>query len=294
MTEIVLNDMSEYPVVVRRVLSNGERRVPRGLPTLDMGFTSIVVLNPRNGMPLGLGRNLNPAIGAVEAAQLIAGLSTPKLVLKVAPQFARYAEPSARGSVEEYPYFWGAYGERIKLQAYNAIKKLTSDPHTRQAVITLWDPWLDNVPGKNDYPCTIALQFFIRDGLLDMNTIMRSNDVWLGLPYDVFQFTQLQASVARALGTTPGTYRHTTLSLHLYEHDHANALQLWQDWRDSTGRLRKQHSEWFQPDGIGRNGDTFNDIMSRALNILDNNPNEDETVSEKWYRDQLHKEHGAA
>jgi thymidylate synthase len=294
MTEIVLHSMAEYPVVVRRVLSNGERRAPRGLETIDLGFTTIVLLDPRCGMPLGLGRGLNPAIGAVEAAQLIAGMSTPKLVLKVAPQFSRYSEPNDDSAGIEHPYFWGAYGERIKLQAYSAIKKLTNDPHTRQAVITLWDPWLDNVEGKKDYPCTIALQFFIRDGLLDMNVIMRSNDVWLGLPYDVYQFTQLQASVARALNTTPGTYRHTALSLHLYERDHADALALWQNYQDNTGRLRKAHSESYQPDGIGRPGDSFADIMSRAMNILDNNPIDDSTESEKWYVRQLHKEHGAA
>lgn len=291
MTEIVLHSMSEYPLVIRRVLSNGDARAPRGLSTLDLDFTSIVLLNPRGGMPLGLGRKLNPAIGAMEAVQLIAGFADPKLTMRVAPQFERYADKDEHGGGV---HFWGAYGERIKLQAYNVIKKLMSDPSTRQAVITLWDPWLDNVAGKKDYPCTIALQFSIHNGLLDMNTIMRSNDVWLGLPYDVFQFTQLQASIARALNKELGTYRHTALSLHLYEHDRAAALELWQSYQDSTGRLRKSYNEFWQPDGIGRVDDAFGDIMRRALAIIDNNPIEDETTSEKWYRDQLHKEHGAA
>lgn len=291
MTEIVLHNMSEYPVVVRRVLNSGERRIPRGLPTLDMGFTSIVLLDPRRGLPLGMGRNLNPAIGAVEAAQLIAGVSTPDLVLKVAPQFERYTERDHDG----FPtHFWGAYGERIKLQAYNVINKLTDDPNTRQAIVTLWDPWMDNVTGKNDYPCTIALHFYIRDGLLDTNVIMRSNDVWLGLPYDVFQFTQLQATMARVLGTEPGTYRHTALSLHLYERDIASAQALWDNYQNDTARLRKIYDESWQPDGFGRPGDRFDVAMGRALDIVLNTPVDNETNSERWYRDQLHKEHGAA
>jgi len=287
MSEIVLKDMSEYPSVVRRVFVTGERRAPRGLMTYDMGFTTIVLLNATSGMPLGVGRALNPAIGAVEAIQLIAGISSPELVLKVAPQFERYSEPD--DMLPGARMFWGAYGERVKLQALAQIKKLTSDPLTRQAIITLWDPWLDNIDGKHDYPCTIALHFFIRDGLLDMNTIMRSNDVWLGLPYDVFQFTQLQATMARALGTEPGVYRHTTLSLHLYERDIDAAEDLFQAYADNMGQVRKNYRETFQPQGFGRLGDSFNQIMLRARMILHNEELVGEaTPSERWYRDQLY------
>jgi thymidylate synthase len=284
MSEIVLHSMAEYPQVLRRVFQLGERRSPRGIATFDLGFTSIVILNPRGGMPLGLGRSLNPTIGAVEAVQLIAGISDPQLVLRLAPQFGRYADPVEYDSSELM--FWGAYGERIKMQAYNAIKKLTIDPNTRQAIITLWDPWLDNVEGKHDYPCTIALHFFLRDGLLEMNVIMRSNDAWLGLPYDVFQFTQLQASVAMALQTQPGVYRHTALSLHLYERDCAAASDLIDGW--SLQESRRTHGAIWQPDGVGHPGQSFGDIMMRARALINNDELAHETKSEEWYRGRLH------
>ena len=48
---------------------------------------------------------------------------------------------------------------------------------------------------------------------------MRSNDVWWGLPYDVFQFTQLQLTLARLLDVAPGEYTHMVGSLHAYERD---------------------------------------------------------------------------
>lgn len=283
--EIVLHSMAEYPQVIRHVMRYGERRAPRGQMTADAGFVSVIILNPRNAMPLGLGRNLNPAIGAVEAIQLIAGYSDPQLVLKVAPQFERYADHSEDGTQELV--FWGAYGDRINSQVGVAIRKLSGDPLTRQAIITLWDPWLDNLPGKHDYPCTIALQFFVRDGLLDMNTIMRSNDVWLGMPYDVFQFTQLQATVARCLGTVPGTYRHTALSMHLYERDMDAAMTLLDNYSPQDARQRSQ--EIWQPDGIGEIGEhDFGKMMLRAQQLMQNRPIIDETPSERWYRGQLH------
>lgn len=277
--------MSEYPQVLRRIFQQGERRSPRGLATFDLGFTSIVLLNPAaGGMPLGIGRNLNPAIGAVEAIQLIAGVSDPQLVLRLAPQFERYLDTAEDGTGDRM--FWGAYGERIGLQAQGVIRKLDADSDSRQAVITLWDPWRDNVPLKRDYPCTIALQFHMRDGALDMNTIMRSNDAWLGLPYDVFQFTQLQQTLATALEVETGLYRHTALSLHLYEKDCPAAA-------DFVDALTPQHARLAfsaiqQPMGIGRPGDTIYEIMIRARAIIANAGLTTETESEKWYRALLH------
>lgn len=282
MSEIVLHDMSEYPVVVRKVLSQETLRAPRGLMTRDAGFTSVVLLNPRDGMPLGMGRGLNPAIGAVEAVQLIAGFSNPELVLKLAPQFGRYAEYDG-----DRPLFWGGYGTRIGMQVGHQIRKMTEDPNTRQAVITLWDPWRDNVDGKKDYPCTIAMQFSISDGIIDMNTIMRSNDVWLGFPYDVFQFTQLQASIARAMGTESGLYRHTALSMHLYQRDEKTAREFLATCTKYPHDVRTSYRKQWQPDGIGRPGDNFSTIMDRALTLLDGRPLVNPTKSEEWYREQL-------
>ena len=46
---------------------------------------------------------------------------------------------------------------------------------------------------------------------------MRSNDVWMGFPYDVFQFTCMQILMSMELGVEIGTYTHIAGSLHLYE-----------------------------------------------------------------------------
>lgn len=48
---------------------------------------------------------------------------------------------------------------------------------------------------------------------------MRSNDVYLGLPYNLVQFSALQEIVAGWLGIEVGSYHHFTDSLHVYEKD---------------------------------------------------------------------------
>ena len=49
-----------------------------------------------------------------------------------------------------------------------------------------------------------------------MHTTMRSQDLWLGFPYDVFTFTVLHELMAGWVGAELGEYRHTVDSLHLY------------------------------------------------------------------------------
>lgn len=93
---------------------------------------------------------------------------------------------------------------------------LRKSPETRQAVLHI--KTADNKESK-DVNCTICIQFFIREGKLHATTYMRSNDIWLGFPYDVFQFTCMQILMSMELGVELGTYTHITGSLHLYARD---------------------------------------------------------------------------
>lgn len=52
---------------------------------------------------------------------------------------------------------------------------------------------------------------------------MRSNDVWMGFPYDVFAFNVIWQIMCDNLFLKPGVYIHNAASLHLYTR-HENAL----------------------------------------------------------------------
>lgn len=117
---------------------------------------------------------------------------------------------------------WGAYGPRIfggERSQYEVVQSILVDrPTSRQAVIQLFDE--NDIRQKyKDTPCTCTLQFLIRDGLLNMVVHMRSNDVYKGLPHDVFAFTMIQEILARDLGVALGTYKHMIGSFHLYDDD---------------------------------------------------------------------------
>lgn len=114
-----------------------------------------------------------------------------------------------------------AYGHIIKYaNQFNQLEKiielLKNDPDSRRAVININSANV-NVIETKDEPCTIALQFFVRDNKVHATGIMRSNDIWTGTPYDIFYFTELQKYIAKELGYEYGTYTHFVTSMHMYE-----------------------------------------------------------------------------
>jgi len=119
-----------------------------------------------------------------------------------------------------------AYGARIfkpnsvianfRFSQWDYVKReLQDDSDSRRAVIHIRVPD-DSIDAKLDVPCTLALQFFIRDKKLYMITHMRSSDLILGLAYDVPAFTFFQELLAFELGVEVGEYIHFSNSLHIY------------------------------------------------------------------------------
>jgi len=109
---------------------------------------------------------------------------------------------------------WG-YGPTVYKALPIMVEELKSDPYSRRAVFTM----SRNRDIKGTPPCLVAMQFVHRNGFLDAFVYMRSNDAWLGLPLDIFQFGLMQNVVAGALGYALGSYHHFVGSLHVYERD---------------------------------------------------------------------------
>jgi thymidylate synthase len=260
-----------YVDLVQHVLRYGAPAAPKGINTREIEDAVITIDNVYATLPIGVSRGTVPGIGAVEACQLMSGLSTPKLVIDIGPQFEDYTEEDGK--------FHGSYGTRTSGQYNVVVDRLRNDPDTRQAVVTMWSPPLDMLERKKDYPCTILHQFRIRNGKLNMSVYMRSNDVWLGAAYDFFQFTRVQLALCSILSIEPGTYAHHVGSLHIYENNYSMAENL------------KKTSDVFVPPAI--TGHTWNEVAasaSRALRAIEDT----EAISllteeERWYADSMSK-----
>lgn len=196
----------------------GDRVSPRKQATREARNVILRLSNPQASLLSSeLRPGYHPVIGIAEGLMMIAGWSDPDLMQRIAPAFEKLRERDGR--------LHGAYGTRLQLhrvpQLWHVVSRLRDDRDSRQAVCTIWDPGLDR-PRENmpaDVPCTVDLLFSVREGKLLLDTHMRSEDVWLGLPYDLIQFTMVQLTIARVLGVEAGTYTHYVNSFHVYEKD---------------------------------------------------------------------------
>lgn len=203
------------------VLYRGVMVSPRGATTIELPHLTSIIDMHRPVVTIKE-RGLNYRFMAAEAYWILSGDDSVAGVVPYNSQLLRFSDNGLN--------FAGAYGPRIADQLSYALNTLVKDPDSRQAGLTIWVP---NPPESRDIPCTVAIWFQLRGGLLNVHVFMRSNDLWLGFPYDVFNFSMLGHLAAgllrdRGVRCQAGALYHTTVSAHLYD-DHIHvARQIYQ------------------------------------------------------------------
>jgi thymidylate synthase len=111
-----------------------------------------------------------------------------------------------------YGYQWQRNNQLTKV-----INILRNDPKTRRASISLYDgKEIDKY--KKDTICTYAINFYIdKNENLNMQVMMRSNDLIFGFCNDQYCFSELQKIVANELNKKIGKYYHYVCNMHIYE-----------------------------------------------------------------------------
>lgn len=198
---------------VDAVLAHGAPCDPRGLGTWEVVGAHLTLTQPRRRLVcVPPTRVINAAFVAAETVWILAGVDDDWIYT-----YDRRLREFADGHVLR-----GAYGPRLRSWAGRVDQldqvrhQLTADPCSRRAVIQLWDPTRDH-EGHRDVPCTLGYWFALRDGRLDMHTMMRSQDLWLGFCYDLYAATVLHELMAGWVDAELGAYHHHVGSLHLYD-----------------------------------------------------------------------------
>jgi len=212
--------------LLARVIYAGTDSSPRGMPIREI-LNSSVAVNMKHPIVLNKARKLNYRFMAAEAWWILSGRDDVESIGKYCKAITKFSDDGET--------FFGAYGPRIFNQLGSVVDKILQDPDTRQAVLTIWRK---NPPETKDVPCTVSVQWLLRDGKLHCIDTMRSNDVWLGFPYDVFNFSMLSWHILdrlRGVLTQPlelGTLFLNAGSHHVYEPDSRKA-SLWTggDWK---------------------------------------------------------------
>jgi len=203
---------------VNEVLYQGLLTKPRGQLTREVPHRTTIV-DMRYPVLTIPERKLSYRFMAAEAYWILSG---DDRVETIAPYNKNISQFSDDGKT-----FYGAYGPKIRDQLRYVVEKLKADPDTRQAGLTIWR---ENPIETKDVPCTIAIWFQRRHNKLITHVFMRSSDVWLGLPYDTFNFSMLSHLVCGHMNQelklaeegsliTPGALYLTAASCHLYQRD---------------------------------------------------------------------------
>lgn len=119
-----------------------------------------------------------------------------------------------------YGYQWFRNG-----QLFRIIDMLKENPTTRKASISLYDGKEINLYHK-DTICTYAINFYITNDKLNMQVMMRSNDLVYGFCNDQYCFSKLQMLVAKELQLEIGIYTHFVCNMHIYQR-HFNLKKKW-------------------------------------------------------------------
>ncbi len=118
--------------------------------------------------------------------------------------------------------FQFTYGERISnFNGYNQLEEhviplLQKVPKTRRAVISIVQPEKDLFIENRAIPALLSIQFRRNKENIDIYFLMRSLDVFLGLPFNMLNAYILQKYVAKRLNLIPGKLSIYSTSAQLY------------------------------------------------------------------------------
>ena len=118
--------------------------------------------------------------------------------------------------VKKYRFF--NFSNKINQIDEFVVKLLKSDPNSRRAVLTIWDPIEDSKIYKKEIPSILSMQFNIRNGKLHMTEFIRSNDLFFGLPANTYQLLVLMEYVKKKIDVCTGPITIFSTSAHIF-HD---------------------------------------------------------------------------
>lgn len=120
--------------------------------------------------------------------------------------------------------------------------KLKNYKYDRGAVISIWNPWVDNIskgwqddsPTKKsgNVPCMTQLQFAYREHKLHLTAYFRSNDMFDAWPRNAFALRKLQFDLAKKLDLKPGFLTTISSLAQVYETNFDEATKVVDKFKD--------------------------------------------------------------
>jgi thymidylate synthase len=208
--EMLIKNEQELVRMYYVLQQHGKWTQPRGEKTLEIENFSYTV-TPFVRFNSFKGRNFNLKYLKREMAWYI---KANPMDLSITEHAAQWGKIVANGKLNSnYGSYWfGKFGVK------HIVRLLQQDSMSRRAVIPMYGTDTDHMDMEaKDVPCTLAVEFRLRNGHLNMRAIMRSQDILWGMGNDLPTFSFLQEIVATLLNAEMGTLTVSVGSFHVYE-----------------------------------------------------------------------------
>lgn len=114
-----------------------------------------------------------------------------------------------------YGVQWRGKGACTVDQLSQVVEGLKSSPHSRRHVVSAWIP--DDIDNMAVPPCPTLFQFNMdSSGRLYCSLYMRSGDMFLGVPFDIFEYGVLAHMVAKLVGAEARQLNVYIANAHIY------------------------------------------------------------------------------
>lgn len=255
-SECAINVNKQWIYMLQSIVSDGCRVVTRGRGVLEL-INFNATFSMKHPILMHPMRKLSYQFMAAEAHWILTGSNKLDALTPYAPSYSKYSDDGVTLA--------GAYGPKVVKQLPYVIKLLQDDSTTRQAVMTIWER---NPEPSKDIPCTISLQFLVRAGCLHTIVTMRSSDIWLGLPYDLFSFSMVSLYVMLSLKVDPGFIHFNLGSSHLYESNLDRAIEILDNPGNNEDYQAINLSNLVTPDDLGMILGMHKDTPKGALSLI--------------------------
>jgi thymidylate synthase len=215
----------QYQNIIRNILSNGLKKEDRtGVGTISI-FGKTMEIDLSDGFPLLTLRKIPFRLIFEETMFFLRGQTDTKILeekdinIWKGNTSRHFLDQRGLHSLEEgdmgkgYGYQWRRFNDNID-QVSNVLNGLRDNPFSRRHIINAWNPNQEHEMALP--PCHILHQYVVNGDNLDSCFFMRSNDFYLGNPFNIASYAFLNHVFAKFCNRKPGRLVFMGADIHLY------------------------------------------------------------------------------
>ena len=210
--------MKQYLDLLNRVLQEGTMKEDRtGTGTISV-FGHQMRFNMQEGFPLLTTKKLHLKSIIHELLWFLSGSTNVKYLQENGVRiWNEWADENGElGPVYGHQWrSWPDYNGGTIDQISNVVEMIKKNPDSRRLIVSAWN--VAEVDRMALPPCHSLFQFYVANGKLSLQLYQLSEDIFLGVPFNIASYALLLQMMAQVTGLECGDFIHTLGDAHIYK-----------------------------------------------------------------------------